>query len=106
MWLSVCRRHGRGRINATFNLFEAAFDALKACSYDSQGNPTGITNAAGHVTIFNQYDQAGRVRKMTDPKGVLTDSTYTPRGWIASTTVTPQGGVARTTPTPTTTQAS
>ncbi len=61
------------------------------------GDLQSVTNAAGHVTQFNQYDQAGRVRKMTDAKGVVTDTTYTPRGWIASTTVTPPGGVARTT---------
>ncbi|MDP1956269.1 MAG: LamG-like jellyroll fold domain-containing protein [Polaromonas sp.] len=61
------------------------------------GDLQSITNAAGHITSFNQYDQAGRVRQMTDAKGVVTDTTYTPRGWIASTTVTPPGGVARTT---------
>ena len=63
---------------------------LSACQH-------GVTNAAGHITTFNQYDQAGRVRKMTDAKGVVTDTAYTARGWIASTTVTPPGGVARTT---------
>ncbi|MDP1956266.1 MAG: LamG-like jellyroll fold domain-containing protein [Polaromonas sp.] len=61
------------------------------------GDLQSITNAAGHITQFNQYDQAGRVRQITDAKGVVTDTTYTPRGWVASTTVTPPGGVARTT---------
>ena len=61
------------------------------------GDLQSITNAAGHVTTFNEYDLAGRVKKMTDPKGVVTDTVYTPRGWIASTTVTPPGGLARTT---------
>lgn len=61
------------------------------------GDLQSITNAAGHVTQFTQYDRAGRVRQMIDPKGVVTDTTYTPRGWIASSTVTPPGGTARTT---------
>ncbi|MEO8388965.1 hypothetical protein [Polaromonas sp.] len=61
------------------------------------GDLQGVTNAAGHVTQFTQYDQAGRVRQMIDPKGVVTDTVYTPRGWISSTTVTPPGGAARTT---------
>ena len=75
----------------------APSNAITQFSYDSQGNLSGITNAAGHVTTFNEYDQAGRVKRLTDPKGVVTDTVYTPRGWIASTAVTPPGGVARTT---------
>ncbi|MEO8388967.1 LamG-like jellyroll fold domain-containing protein [Polaromonas sp.] len=61
------------------------------------GDLQSITNAAGHITQFTQYDRAGRVRQMVDPKGIVTDTAYTPRGWTASTTVTPPGGVARTT---------
>ncbi|MEO8024112.1 LamG-like jellyroll fold domain-containing protein [Polaromonas sp.] len=61
------------------------------------GDLQSITNAAGHITQFTQYDRAGRVRQMIDPKGVVTDTVYTPRGWVASTTVTPPGGAARTT---------
>ncbi|AYQ29531.1 MULTISPECIES: LamG-like jellyroll fold domain-containing protein [unclassified Polaromonas] len=60
------------------------------------GDLQSITNAGGHVTQFTQYDRAGRVRQMVDPKGVVTDTSYTPRGWISSVTVTPPGGVART----------
>lgn len=61
------------------------------------GDLQGVTNAAGHVTQFNLYDPAGRVRQMTDPKGVVTDITYTPRGWVSTVTATPPGGTARTT---------
>jgi YD repeat-containing protein len=56
-----------------------------------------VTNAAGHVTQFTQYDKAGRIVQTIDPKGVVTDIAYTPRGWIASTTLTPPGATARTT---------
>ena len=61
------------------------------------GDLQSITNAAGHVTQFTLYDRAGRMRQMIDPKGVVTDTTYTQRGWISSVTVTPPGGAARTT---------
>jgi len=61
------------------------------------GDLQSITNAAGHVTQFTQYDRAGRVRQMVDPKGVVTDMAYTPRGWISSVTVTPPDDTATTT---------
>ncbi|WP_411885858.1 hypothetical protein [Polaromonas sp. YR568] len=61
------------------------------------GDLQSITNAAGHVTQFSQYDRAGRLKQMVDPKGVVTDTVYTPRSWTSSVTVTPPGGTARTT---------
>jgi YD repeat-containing protein len=61
------------------------------------GDLQSITNAVGHVTQFTQYDRAGRVRQMVDPKGIVTDMVYTPRGWVSSVAVTPPGGTARTT---------
>ncbi|WP_431096855.1 hypothetical protein [Polaromonas aquatica] len=61
------------------------------------GDLQGVTNQAGHVIQFTLYDRAGRVRQMVDPKGIVTDMTYTPRGWISSTSVTPPGGAVRTT---------
>ncbi|WP_411885879.1 LamG-like jellyroll fold domain-containing protein [Polaromonas sp. YR568] len=61
------------------------------------GDLQTVTNPAGHVTQFTQYDRAGRVKQMVDPKGVVTDTVYTPRGWTSSVTVTPPGGTARTT---------
>jgi YD repeat-containing protein len=61
------------------------------------GDLQSITNAAGHVTQYTQYDRAGRVRQMIDPKGVVTDITYTPRGWVSTVTATAPGGAGRTT---------
>ena len=61
------------------------------------GDLQSITNAAGHVTQFTQYDRVGRVRQMIDPKGVVTDITYTPRGWVRTVTTTAPGASARTT---------
>ena len=59
------------------------------------GDLQSITDAAGQVRQFNLYDAAGRIRQVTDSKGVVTDITYTPRGWVSTVTVTPPGGLAR-----------
>ncbi len=61
------------------------------------GDLKTVTNALGHVTTFDSYDALGRIRQMTDPKGVVTDISYTPRGWVSTVTATPTGGTARTT---------
>lgn len=61
------------------------------------GDLQSVTNAVGHATQFTLYDRAGRVKRMVDPKGVITDTVYTPRGWASSVTVTPPGGASRTT---------
>jgi YD repeat-containing protein len=56
-------------------------------TYDEKGNLTSSTNAAGHVTTLSNYDLNGRVGRISDPNGLVTDVTYTPRGWLASRTV-------------------
>jgi YD repeat-containing protein len=61
------------------------------------GDLQSFTNQVGHVTQFPLYDGLGRVRRMVDPKGVVTDMAYTPRGWTSSVTVTPPDDTATTT---------
>lgn len=61
------------------------------------GDLQSVTNAAGHVTQYTLYDRAGRVRQMIDPKGVVTDISYTPRGWVNAVTTTAPGGSGRAT---------
>jgi YD repeat-containing protein len=56
-------------------------------TYDEKGNLTSTANAAGHITFFSNYDLNGRVGKITDPNGLVTDFSYTPRGWLSSKTV-------------------
>lgn len=56
-------------------------------SYDSQGNLSTVTNAAGHVTTLSNYDAHGRVGRITDPNGLVVDLTYNPRGWLISKNV-------------------
>ena len=56
-------------------------------TYDTSGNLTSITNALGHVTTYGNYDAHGRVGRITDPNGVITDLTYDVRGRLISRTV-------------------
>ncbi|MBB2486990.1 RHS repeat protein [Mitsuaria sp. WAJ17] len=55
------------------------------------GDLKSITNPAGHVTQYVRYDKNGRLLKVMDPNGVISEMTYTPRGWLKSLTVTSAG---------------
>jgi RHS repeat-associated protein len=46
-----------------------------------------VTNALGQVTTYVSYDKNGRVTRMQDANGTLTDMTYHPRGWLLTRTV-------------------
>jgi YD repeat-containing protein len=56
------------------------------------GDLQSMTNAAGHLTQYTRYDRAGRLLRMIEPSGLVTDTTYTPRGWVNTVTVTPSSG--------------
>lgn len=56
-------------------------------AYDGQGNLVTVTNAAGQVTTLSHYDANGRVGRIADPNGLITDLTYSPRGWLTSKSV-------------------
>ena len=60
---------------------------LTSYLYDEHGNLTSVTDALGHTTTMSNYDANGRVGKIIDPNGLVTDLTYTPRGWLASRSV-------------------
>ncbi|MDQ7994618.1 MAG: RHS repeat-associated core domain-containing protein [Luteibacter sp.] len=51
------------------------------------GDLKSTTGGTGLVTTYVSYDKAGRVTRMKDPNGVLTDYTYTARGWLATKTL-------------------
>ncbi|WP_354514206.1 MULTISPECIES: RHS repeat-associated core domain-containing protein [unclassified Luteibacter] len=51
------------------------------------GDLKSTTGGTGLVTTYVSYDKAGRVTRMKDPNGVLTDFTYTARGWLATKTL-------------------
>ena len=59
------------------------------------GDLQSTSNGVGQTIAFNLYDATGRLRKMTDAKGVTTDITYTPRGWVNAVTVTPPSAGAK-----------
>lgn len=59
------------------------------------GRLESITNALGHVTTLDAYDEHGRLLDMTDPNGVLTEYGYDERGRITSVTETPGSGTPR-----------
>jgi RHS repeat-associated protein len=46
-----------------------------------------VTDALGHVSTMVAYDKNGRVIRVRDANGVVTDSTYHARGWLLTRTV-------------------
>jgi YD repeat-containing protein len=65
-------------------------------AYDVSGNLLTITNAAGHVTTYSDYDAHGRPHRITAPNKVVVDIDYTPRGWVRSRKVSSQGVIQTT----------
>lgn len=66
-------------------------------TYDASGRLATVTDAQGHVTLFDTYDTYGHPGRSTDPNGVVTTMTYTPEGWLQSTTRDSTGTPATTT---------
>lgn len=57
--------------------------------YDNAtGNLSSVTNAAGHVTAFSDYDASGKASTIRSPNGVVTRLVYNDRGLLANHTVT------------------
>ena len=67
----------------------------------STGSPCGqiesVTNAMGHVTTYDVYDNNGWVTEVTDPNGLVTNYTYDDRGRVSTVVETPPSGLPRTT---------
>jgi RHS repeat-associated protein len=53
------------------------------------GQLEALTNALGHVTTFDAYDDHGRLLQTTDANGVETEYVYDLRGRVTSVTETP-----------------
>jgi RHS repeat-associated protein len=70
-------------------------DYYECTTGDECGQLESVTNALGHVTTFDAYDEHGRLLEMTDPNGVLTEYAYDDRGRTTSVSETPAGGTAR-----------
>lgn len=61
--------------------------ATATFTYDAEGNLATQSNAAGHTTSYSNYDPNGRIGRITDPNGLVTDMSYTPRGWLSAISV-------------------
>ncbi|PRC92703.1 DUF6531 domain-containing protein [Solimicrobium silvestre] len=57
---------------------------LTQFGYDTYGNLSSVTNAAGQITTLSNYDLNGHVGSITDPNGLTTTYVYSPRGWLTS----------------------
>lgn len=51
-------------------------------TYSATGDLASMTNALGHVTLFTDYDAAGRLKRTVDPNGLETLLDYNARGWL------------------------
>jgi YD repeat-containing protein len=56
------------------------------------GDLQSMTNAAGHLTQYTQYDKSGRLLQSIDANGATTNNQYSPRGWLTQASVTSAGG--------------
>jgi YD repeat-containing protein len=80
-------RTDAGIVDKTTYTYYSSTDTATPPAY-TLGDLATMSNAAGHVTTYNRYDKNGRLLKMTDANGTVTDMTYHPRGWLLSRTVT------------------
>jgi RHS repeat-associated protein len=72
--------------NQTTTVYYPATDTANPPKW-TKGDVQTVTNAAGHVTTFNEYDRNGRLLRMTAPNGLVTTMAYHPRGWLTSRSV-------------------
>jgi RHS repeat-associated protein len=73
------------------------FDYYECTTGDECGQLESATNALGHETTFDAYDDHGRLLEMTDPNGVVTEYAYDLRGRVTSISETPLSSAARVT---------
>ena len=66
---------------------QTAFSYYSCATGAECGQIHTITNAAGHVTTFDSYDQHGRPTQITDPNGLVTTLAYNLRGNLTSKSV-------------------
>lgn len=86
--LTTASNRAAGIANTALTYYSASDTA--AVPLYRKGDLQRISNALGHTTLFQEYDPSGRIKKMTDPNGLVTAIEYSPRGWL--TKVTTSGG--------------
>lgn len=67
----------------SYRTADAAGCVPGSCSY-RKGDLWKVTNALGHVTEYQRYDDAGQVTRQSDANGTITDFGYDSRGRLAS----------------------
>jgi RHS repeat-associated protein len=75
------------RTTYTYYPSNDAFCAGSGACPHRKGDLWKVTNALGQVTEYVRYDKNGRVTRLKDANGTLTDFAYHPRGWLTSRTV-------------------
>ncbi len=73
------------------------FDYYDCVTGSECGQLKTLTNALGHVSTYDAYDDHGRLLQMTDPNGLVTNYSYDVRGRLLSVTLNPPVGPARVT---------
>ena len=78
------------RIMASMDVDGPASGAVDTAhyAYDVYGNVTSITDPAGNVTSYSQYNGFGYPGRIVDPNGVVTTLTYDTMNRLTSRTVT------------------
>lgn len=56
-------------------------------AYSANGDLKTVTNALGHVTHLDAFDDNGRPLSLRDVNGVVITSSWHPRGWLVSSSV-------------------
>ena len=71
--------------------------AYHACTTGAEcGQLASVTNALGHTTTFDSYDDSGRLLQATDPLDTVTAYSYDGRGRVLAIVRTPTVGTTRT----------
>lgn len=65
--------------------------ATEVYQYDTRGNLSSYTNAAGHTTTYGNYTGLGLPKTITDPNGVITTLGYDSRGNATSSSISGVG---------------
>ena len=58
-----------------------------AVPIDWRGRLAAVRNAAGHITRYEDYDAFGNARRIVDPNGIVTETTYDALGRLLTSTL-------------------
>jgi RHS repeat-associated protein len=95
--LGLVKSTDGARTDVADGVFHSYYAADEQVAGGDEGDPNAlayrkgdlwkVTNALGQITEYVSYDGAGRVKRIKDANGVITDMTYHARGWLQTRTV-------------------